>query len=75
MTLGPHFQDTGKNSFFGDFVYERIVPKDHFLVALENLFDWKAISQELIGAYRGRRRVQTSHGEGAIAHAPVIVGD
>jgi len=54
MTLRPHFQDTGKNSFFGDFVYERIVPKDHFLVALENLFDWKAISQELIGAYRGR---------------------
>ena len=54
MTLRPHFQDTGKDSFFGDFVYERIVPQNHFLVALDNLFDWGAISQELIGAYRGR---------------------
>ena len=54
MTLRPRFQDTGKSSFFGNFVYERVVPKDHFLVALENLFDWIAISQELIGAYRGR---------------------
>ena len=54
MTLRPRFQNTGKGSFFGNFVYERIVPKDHFLVALENLFDWGAISQKLIGAYRGR---------------------
>ena len=54
MTLRPRFQKTGKGSFFGDFVYERIVPRDHFLVALENLFDWEAISGELIGAYRGR---------------------
>jgi len=54
MTLRPRYQDTGKVSFFGDFVYERIVPKDHFLVALENMFDWGAISDELIGAYRGR---------------------
>ena len=54
MTLRPRFQNTGKSTFFGDFVYERIVPKDHFLVALENLFDWETISQELIGAYRGR---------------------
>jgi len=35
MTLRPHFQDTGKNSFFGGFVYQRIVPKDHFLVGLD----------------------------------------
>lgn len=54
MTLRPRFQDTGKGSFFGNLVYDRIVPKDHFLVALENLFDWGAISGEIIGAYRGR---------------------
>ena len=54
MTLRPRFQDTGKGSFFGKLVYDRIVPKDHFLVALENLFDWQAITEELIGAYRGR---------------------
>jgi len=61
MTLRPRYQvgdmaqpDTGKGSFFGRFVYERIVPQDHFLVALEHLFDWQGISEQLIGAYRGR---------------------
>ncbi len=61
MTLRPRYQvgdvaqpDTGEGSFFGRFVYERIVPQDHFLVALEHLFDWQGISEQLIGAYRGR---------------------
>ena len=45
MTLRPRYQvgemaqpDTGKGSLFGRFVYERIVPQDHFLVALEHPF-------------------------------------
>ena len=61
MTLRPGYQvadmaqpDTGKGSFFGRFVYERIVPQDHFPVALEHLFDWQGISEQRIGAYRGR---------------------
>ena len=48
----PRFQDTGKSSFFGDFVYQHIIPQDHFLVALNNLFDWGALSGELLQAYR-----------------------
>lgn len=46
--------DTGKSSFFGELVYERVVPKDHFLVALNELFPWAEMSADLIEAYRGR---------------------
>ena len=47
------FHHTDKGSFFGDLVYDRIIPRDHFLVALEQLLDWDAISEKLIGAYEG----------------------
>ncbi|MEA3408650.1 MAG: transposase [Chloroflexota bacterium] len=53
MSRKPHFQDTGKGSFFGDLVYDRIIPKDHFLMALNNLFEWGALSGRLLEAYRG----------------------
>jgi len=53
MSRNPRFQDTGKGSFFGDFVYKRIVPQDHFLVALNNLFDWDTLSGRLLKAYEG----------------------
>ncbi|MEA3407576.1 MAG: transposase [Chloroflexota bacterium] len=53
MSRKPHFQDTGKGSLFGDLVYERMIPKDHFLVALNNLFDWDALSRRLFEGYRG----------------------
>ncbi|MFO7916492.1 MAG: transposase, partial [Anaerolineae bacterium] len=52
MSHKPRSQDTGKCSFFGDLVYKRIVPQDHFLVALNNLFDWDALSARLLKAYR-----------------------
>lgn len=52
----PRFHDTGQGSFFGDFAYQRLLQRhaDHFLVALERLFDWEAQSQELIGLYKGK---------------------
>lgn len=56
MSRKPRFQDTGKSSFFGDFVYERIIPQDHFLVALNSLFDWDALSDRLLKAYQGAAR-------------------
>jgi len=54
MTLRPRFQNTGKGSFFGDFVYDRVVKKDHFLVALQELFDWEALCGDLIKLYKGK---------------------
>lgn len=54
MPAKPRYVDTGKSSFFGDMVYDRVIRKDHFLVALEELFPWAEMSEELIKAYRGK---------------------
>jgi len=54
MSWFPRFRKTGKGSFFGDFVYDRVVKKDHFLVALQELFDWEALCGDLIKLYKGK---------------------
>ena len=54
MPAKPRSVDTGKSSFFGDMVYNRVIRKDHFLVALNELFPWAEMSAELIKAYRGQ---------------------
>jgi hypothetical protein len=54
MSRRPRYRQTGKHSFFGDFVYERIVGKDHFLVALKELFDWDRVGALLILLYKGK---------------------
>ncbi len=54
MPRKPRYIDTGKSSFFGDMVYQRIIPQNHFLVALNELFSWEDMSAELITAYKGR---------------------
>jgi IS5 family transposase len=48
-----HFKDVGMGSFFGHFVYERVVPRDHFLVKLNQVIDWDAFVDVLLPAYRG----------------------
>jgi len=53
MTRSPRFKDTGLNSFYGCFLYEQIVPQNHFLRALNCLFDWDALGGHLIGLYKG----------------------
>jgi len=53
MAKLPRYQDTGTGSFFGDFIYDQIIPRDHFLVALHELFDWEAQSERLIHLYKG----------------------
>jgi IS5 family transposase len=54
MTRSPRYHETGKHSFFGDYVYERIIPKDHFLVALNELFAWDKLADTMIGLYKGK---------------------
>jgi IS5 family transposase len=46
----------GRGSFFGDLAYDRVLERyqDHFLVVLEKLFDWDAVSEQLIRLYKGR---------------------
>ena len=42
------FVETGKNSFFGDYVYDQIVPKDHFLRKLKEIIPWERFTKRLI---------------------------
>jgi len=52
-----HFAETGKASFFGDYVYDQIVAKDHFLRKLLQVIDWKRFSHKLIRLYKGEGMV------------------
>ncbi|MBC7222816.1 MAG: IS5 family transposase [Anaerolineae bacterium] len=47
------FQETGQNSFFGHFVYDRVVPRDHFLRQLRELIPWERFTEQLLKYYRG----------------------
>lgn len=48
-----HFRETGGESFFGRLVYDRVVPKDHFLMRLDALIPWSRMSERLIAYYKG----------------------
>lgn len=47
-------QQTGRDSFFGDYMLERIVPQDHFLRHLRDLVPWEQFSEHLLQYYQGR---------------------
>ncbi len=51
------YKGTAEDSFFGHFVYERIVPRDHFMVKLKELIDWRRYSKKLIKYYKGNGEV------------------
>lgn len=45
--------DTGQGSFTGSYLYERAVPRTHYLVRLSQSFDWDLIAQPFKAAYKG----------------------
>ena len=47
------YQETGEQSFFGEYLYDRVVPEDHFLRKLKALIDWDRFTQKLIDLYKG----------------------
>ena len=49
----PRYVETGKGSFFGDYVYDQIIPADHFLRKLNEAIDWKRYTRKLIRLYKG----------------------
>jgi len=69
MAKPPRYHDTGRASFFGDFAYQRVLERhrEHFLVALQRLFDWEGQSQELIRLYQGQGLV------GRPPYPPVLI--
>jgi IS5 family transposase len=50
------FQPQDRGSFFGDMIYDRVVPADHFLRKLEELVPWGRFTRKLIKCYRGKAR-------------------
>lgn len=56
MARRPRFHNTGSGSFFGDWAYEQVLHRyrKHFLVILNELIDWEAVSQELLPLYKGK---------------------
>ena len=54
MSGKPKYKNTGRDSFWGSYLFEQVVPKDHFLRALKELFDWEELGACLIELYEGR---------------------
>jgi len=52
---------TDEDSFFGNFVYERVIPKDHFMVKLKEMVDWQRYTRQLIKYYKS---------DGGVGQAP-----
>ena len=61
------FRQTGEQSFFGRWVYERIVPQDHFLMKLDRIIPWQRFAKKLVRYYQGQARF------GPPPYNPVII--
>ena len=47
------YQETRDQSFFGNYIYDQIVPQDHFLRLLNQIMEWDRFTPRLIELYRG----------------------
>jgi len=47
------YQDTREQSFFGNYIFDQIVPQDHFLRLLNQIIKWAHFTPRLIELYRG----------------------
>jgi len=54
MPDNPQYKDTGVDSFWGNYLFEMVVPKDHFMRALKELFNWQEFGPHLILLYEGK---------------------
>jgi len=48
------FKKHTTNSFFGDFLYDATVPKDHFLRKARETIDWDRFTKKLLPHYKGK---------------------
>lgn len=47
------FIETGRNSFYGEYLFDQVVPQNHFLRKLKQMIDWKRFTNKLIRLYKG----------------------
>jgi len=51
------YKDTGMDSFFGNFLYEQKVSKDHFLRKSNEVMDWDRFTGKLLGHYKSKGEI------------------
>jgi transposase len=49
----PRFVETGSGSFFGNYLYDRVVPSQHFLRQLKQIIEWERFTRKLLKLYKG----------------------
>ena len=47
------FVETGNSSFFGDYLYDQVIPQGHFLRQLKQVIPWERFTHKLIKLYKG----------------------
>ncbi|MBM4430084.1 MAG: hypothetical protein FJ026_07020 [Chloroflexi bacterium] len=50
------FKRLAENSFFGRMVYDCVIPRDHFLMRLDEVIPWQRFTYKLVKYYRGRAK-------------------
>jgi hypothetical protein len=65
--MARRFRQTMKGSFFGDFVYNQVVPAHHFLMQMDRIIDWTPFTTMLVEHYKGK----AEHGE--VSYDPVAI--
>ena len=53
MAEKQRFVKTANKSFYGDYLYDQVVPEGHFLRILKSMIDWDLFTQKLIRLYKG----------------------
>ena len=46
--------EAGSGSFFGEYIYDQVEPKGHFLRKLREVVDWGYFTKQLIKLYKGQ---------------------
>src|SRR4030066_2091031 len=55
--MAVRFKKHTTDSFFGHFLYEQIIPKDHFLVKAKRIIDWDRFTKKCLRYYKGSAEV------------------
>jgi len=61
------FKENTSDSFYGRFLYEQVVPKDHFLVKLNEIIPWQRFAYKLVKYYKGKAK------EGRPPYDPAVI--
>ncbi|MCL0091293.1 transposase, partial [Dehalococcoidales bacterium] len=51
------YKETTLDSFYGNFLYDQVIPKGHFLVKLKEVIDWQRFTKKLLKYYKGKGEI------------------